>query len=286
MTELVHYAIPVFVLTMAIEAFVLFRGGHPYEPADTAASLSGGLGNLAVKAVTRGYQLAFFGFLYEHRILELAAGLGAFVALFFAEDFCYYWYHRISHEVRFFWAGHVAHHSSQRYTLATALRQSWTAPILGPIFWAPLPLLGFRPEWIVVASSISLLYQYWIHTETIRTLGPIEWVMNTPSHHRVHHGSNPQYIDKNHAGILIVWDRLFGTFEPEGEKVVYGLTKNLTTHNPFVIQAHEFVDIARDAIRAKGLRAKLRAVFGAPGAPIEGVTGYEPDAHALSGVKA
>jgi sterol desaturase/sphingolipid hydroxylase (fatty acid hydroxylase superfamily) len=260
-------AIPFFLLSMALEAFVLLRGGHPYERRDTLTSLSGGLGNLVVKAVTaKALTLALYELMYAHRIVSLGTGLGVFVALIFAEDLCYYAYHRASHEVRLFWAGHVAHHSSQRYTLATALRQSWTEPVMGVCFWLPLPLLGFRPEQVMLASSISLLYQYWIHTETIRTLGPLEWVMNTPSHHRVHHGSNERYLDKNHGGIFILWDRLFGTFEPESEKVIYGLTKNVGTFNPVVVQFHEFADIARDVRAAKSWRARLRAVFASPAA--------------------
>lgn len=258
------YAIPVFVLSMAIEAFVLFKKGHPYDAKDTAASLSGGIGVLVTGGVLKGATLAFYGLLYQHRIFDIGTGVVAWLLLIPLEDLCYYAYHRVSHEVRLFWAGHVAHHSSERYTLATALRQSWTAPILNIPFWIPLAVLGFRPEMILLQKSFSLLYQYWIHTETIGKLGIFEWVMNTPSHHRVHHGSNPQYIDRNHAGIFIIWDRLFGTFEPEDEKVVYGLTKNVETHNPFVIQTHEYVAIAHDVRAAKSWRTRLRAVFGSP----------------------
>lgn len=260
-------AIPFFVLSMMIECFVLWREGRAYDVADTAVSLSGGFGSLAVKAATKVLWFGVFYALYEHRLFDFETSAWSIVALIFAEDFCYYWYHRTSHEVRIFWAAHVAHHSSERYTLATALRQSWTAPVFGVIFWMPLPLLGFRPEHVALMSSFSLLYQYWIHTETIRTLGPLEWIMNTPSHHRVHHGSNPQYIDRNHAGIFIVWDRLFGTFEPEVEKVRYGLTKSLGSHNPLVVQFHEFRDIARDVLRARSLREALYVIFRNPGAP-------------------
>ena len=197
-------------------------------------------------------------------VVDVGSGVLAWVLLVVAEDLCYYAYHRVSHEVRLFWAGHVVHHSSRRYTLGTALRQSWTAPVLGMVFWMPLPLLGFRPEWVALMSSFSLLYQYWIHTETIGRLGPLEWVMNTPSHHRVHHGSNPQYIDRNHAGIFIVWDRLFGTFEPEGEKVVYGLTRDVGTYNPVTLQLHEFRAIAHDVQRASSFGEALRRMFENP----------------------
>jgi len=264
------YAIPVFILTMLIEAFVLFRGGNPYDAKDTAASLSGGIGVLVTGGLMKGATLALYGAIYTHRLFDIGTGALAWALLVPLEDLCYYAYHRASHEVRIFWAGHVAHHSSQRYTLATALRQSWSAPLLGIVFWMPLAFLGFRPEMILLMKSFSLLYQYWIHTETIRSLGPLELVMNTQSHHRVHHGSNPQYIDRNHAGIFIVWDRLFGTFEPEGEKVVYGLTKNIETHHPVAIQTHEFVAIARDvraAVMRGSWRGALRAMVGSPATP-------------------
>ena len=257
-------AIPLFGLSMAIEAWVLHRARHGYELADTATSLSGGVGNLVVKGLTRGLWLAVFSVLYEHRVANLGVGIGGAIALLFAEDFCFYWYHRVSHVVRLFWANHVVHHSSERYTLATALRQSWTAPILGLPFWMPLPLLGFRPEHVALMGAISLLYQYGLHTETITRLGPIEWVMNTPSHHRAHHGSNPQYLDINYGGIFIIWDRLFGTFVPEVEKPVYGITKPVRSYNPFYVQLHEFMDIARDVARARSLREALHQVFRSP----------------------
>jgi sterol desaturase/sphingolipid hydroxylase (fatty acid hydroxylase superfamily) len=189
----------------------------------------------------------------------------AFVLCFFAEDLAYYWFHRVSHERRWFWASHVVHHSSQRYNLSTALRQSWTTPITGPIFWMPLALCGFTPAMVMTAQAWSLLYQFWLHTESVRTLGPLEAVMNTPSHHRVHHGSNVEYLDRNHAGIFIIWDRLFGTFAPETEHVAYGLTKDIQTFNPLRIGFHEFAAIGRDVVRAPGLAAKLGYLLAPPG---------------------
>ena len=259
MTEPTVLAIPFFLASLLGEAFVLSRRGRGYGLKDTLASLSGGLGSLVVNGALKGVLFAWYSFLFEHRVWDAGTGWIAWVLLVPAEDLCYYWYHRASHEIRFLWATHVVHHSSERYTLGTALRQSWTAPIPHFFFWAPLPLLGFRPELIMLMSSFSLLYQYWIHTETIGTLGPLEWVMNTPSHHRVHHGSNPQYLDRNHAGIFIVWDRLFGTFEPEREKVVYGLTKNVKSFNPLWLQVHELVQIARDVAAAPSLKGAFLA---------------------------
>ncbi|MBZ4417953.1 sterol desaturase family protein [Myxococcus sp. RHSTA-1-4] len=268
--DLITPAIPVFVITVIAEALWVKKlrdegrplKGHTWK--DTLASLSMGLGNVAVNLVWKGVAFAGYLALYELTPLRMGSAPWAWVLLFFTEDLCYYGFHRVHHESRFFWASHVVHHSSQHYNLSTALRQTWTTPT-GWAFWAPLALLGFHPVMIVVQQSISLLYQYWIHTEAIGRLPrPLEWVLNTPSHHRVHHASNPRYLDKNYAGILIIWDRLFGTFEPEGEKPVYGLTKNIQTYNPVRIAFHEFAAIARDAMKPGPLRQRLGYVFRNP----------------------
>lgn len=180
-------------------------------------------------------------------------------------DFIYYWNHRFMHEVRGLWAVHVVHHSSEHYNLSTALRQP-VADVLG--VWVPYGILarvGISPYLITQARAINLLYQYWIHTETIGKLGPVETVFNTASHHRVHHGSNPQYIDRNHGSILIVWDKLFGTFEPEDEPVVYGLTKNVGSYNPAVVASHEYKDILRDVADSDTWHDRLSFVLRGPG---------------------
>jgi len=201
----------------------------------------------------------------RRRLPDLGSGPLALGAAVLGWDFIYYWNHRFMHESRYMWAIHVVHHSSERYNLSTALRQP-VADALGT--FAPyglLCLLGIRPSLVAQARAINLIYQYWIHTDTIRRLGPSERVLNTPSHHRVHHGVNPQYIDRNHGSILIVWDRLFGTFEPEGEPVVYGLTKNIETFNPVKVMSHEHVDIARDVARSTTWRERLSYVLRGPG---------------------
>ena len=180
-------------------------------------------------------------------------------------DLIYYWNHRFMHEVRALWAIHVVHHSSERYNLSTALRQP-VADVLG--VWVPYGLMsyaGVRPSLVARARELNLLYQYWIHTDTIRSLGRAEEVLNTPSHHRVHHGSNRQYIDRNHGSILIVWDRLFGTFQREEEPVVYGLTKNIGTYDPRTIATHEYRDIVRDVARSTTWRDRLGFVLRGPG---------------------
>ena len=203
--------------------------------------------------------------LWKHR---LHRGLGGPLAVGLAVlgwDFIYYWNHRFSHESRYMWAMHVVHHSSERYNLSTALRQPVADALATSIPYGALCLFGISPELVETARGVNLLYQFWIHTETIGTLGPPEAVLNTPSHHRVHHGSNRKYLDRNHGSILILWDRLFGTFEPEGEQVVYGLTKDIKTFNPVTIAGHEYVAMLRDVAAAAGWGERISYVVRGPG---------------------
>ncbi|MCA9576093.1 MAG: sterol desaturase family protein [Sandaracinaceae bacterium] len=269
----IFYVIPFFIVSMLVEWRLLVHRQREqgeligYTPKDTAASLSMGLGMLAVNAVAKLAALALYLWLFEFRLFDIPFTWWSVVLLIVAEDFCYYGFHRSHHEVRALWAAHVNHHSSTHYNLSTALRQSWTTPITGPLFWVPLPLLGFSVEMILLAQTISLVYQYWIHTELIGGMGWFEKVFNSPSHHRVHHGRNALYLDRNHGGILIIWDKLFGTFQAElpDEKVDYGLTTNIETYNPVRIAFHEWAAIVRDVRHAATLRGKLGAVFMPPG---------------------
>jgi len=275
-SNLVLYSIPAFVVLVLLE--LAWTRRHPqlrgYETRDTFASLSMGLINVGISAGAKFLSIPMFALLYEHRVVDVVAALGAWswLVLLFAEDLCYYWFHRLHHEVRVLWAAHVNHHSSQYYNLSTALRQPLLTPFTGPMFWAPLALVGFPPAMILTAQAVSLLYQFWLHTEAVDRLGPLEWFMNTPSHHRVHHGKNVPYLDKNHAGIFIIWDRLFGTFAREDEKVVYGLTTDIQTFNPLRIGFHEFGAIGRDVARAPTLGAKLGYLFAPPGWSHDGST--------------
>jgi sterol desaturase/sphingolipid hydroxylase (fatty acid hydroxylase superfamily) len=237
-----------------------------YELRDTRTSLTMGLGNVIINVGWKAVVVVVYAGLYELTPLRLDPGdWWVWVALFFADDVSYYWFHRISHESRFFWASHVVHHSSEHYNLSTALRQTWVPMTYFP-FWLWMPLVGF-PVWMVLlAQSWSLIYQFWIHTERVRRLPrPLEAILNTPSHHRVHHGSNEVYLDRNYGGILIIWDRLFRSFEPEGERVRYGLTKNIRTFNPVRVAFHEYVAMWHDFRLARGLRDKLGVVFRGPG---------------------
>jgi sterol desaturase/sphingolipid hydroxylase (fatty acid hydroxylase superfamily) len=282
--DLTLYAIPAFVVLMLAEAALdrqrrndlaeaerrpATRG---YEPRDTAASLMMGLGNRMVLIVAHAVTIGSFFWLYDHRLVTLGAAWWVWVLLFVAEDFTYYCFHRASHEVRFLWAAHENHHSSERYNLSTALRQSWTTPFTELLFYWPLPLLGFHPTMLLTQKAISLLYQFWIHTEHVDRLGLMERLFNTPSHHRVHHGTNLEYLDRNHGGILILWDRLFGTFEPERARVRYGLTKRLASFHPLTIAFHEWAALARDVRRAPTWQARLGYAFAPPGWSPDGST--------------
>lgn len=267
MPHIIVFAVPFFLATVLLETlYSSWRRMRLYERRDTLASLAMGTGNLFLGLAFKGVQLGAYTLVWRHRLFELPAhAWWVWLALLFADDFCYYWVHRFNHRVRLGWAGHVNHHSSRHFNLSTALRQSWTTLFISPWFYLPLALLGFPPLMILAMQSLNLLYQYWIHTETVSRLGPAEWVLNSPSHHRVHHGANPQYIDRNYAGIFILWDRMFGTFEPEREPVRYGLTHNIGTFNPLRIAFHEWHDLARDVLGARRLRDALGYLVMPPG---------------------
>jgi sterol desaturase/sphingolipid hydroxylase (fatty acid hydroxylase superfamily) len=276
MSRLVYYSIPAFLLTMALEALWARRRGREqrlwtgatargYQGSDSAASIAMGLGNVGIAALMQVVLLGIWTALYQLAPWHLPNVWWTWVLLLVAEDLCYYAFHRTHHGVRLFWAAHINHHSSEYYNLSTALRQSWTTPFTDLPFWLPLPLLGFAPWMILTQHAVSLLYQYWLHTETINRLGWLEHVFNTPSHHRVHHGVDAQYLDRNHGGIFIFWDKLFGTFEPERAPVHYGLTTQLGSRNLITIAFHEWAAIARDVAHARTLGDALRYVFGPPG---------------------
>ena len=204
--------------------------------------------------------------LWRRRILpDLGSGPVALALAIVGWDFIYYWNHRFMHECRYLWAVHVVHHSSEHYNLSTALRQPVADALATTLPYGTLCLLGIAPELITTARGVNLLYQFWIHTETVGRIGRAEAVLNTPSHHRVHHGSNSGYLDRNHGSILIVWDRLFGTFEPEVETVVYGLTQDIGTFDPARIATHEFAALFGDVARSAGWAERLSHVVRGPG---------------------
>ena len=266
----VTLATPLFIATIILE-IVLARFGKAkaeYETRDTAVSLAMGLGSGVAGLLTAGAAVAATLWVYQHREFTIPMGaVWAWAILFLLEDLTYYVFHRISHERRFWWAAHVNHHTSQHYNLSTALRQTWTGGLAGTwALWLPLAFMGFPPAMIAIQKGISLVYQYWIHTEAIGRMPKwFEAVFNTPSHHRVHHARNPVYLDRNYAGVLIIWDRLFGSFQPEldAEPCRYGVVKNLATFNIVRVAFHEWIGIAQDLLRAP--RHALGWLFGPPG---------------------
>jgi sterol desaturase/sphingolipid hydroxylase (fatty acid hydroxylase superfamily) len=270
MTEVLYYAVPFFILLLIVEAisFKHIEDDHlvGFERNDTRTSLTMGTGNVIINVGWKLAVVAIYAGLYELTPLRMDPHNPlTWLALFFADDFAYYWFHRVSHENRVFWASHVVHHSSRHYNLSTALRQTWVPMTYLP-FWLPLLALGFPPWMVLLAQSWSLIYQFGLHTERIvRLPWPLELVLNTPSHHRVHHGANEQYLDRNYGGILIIWDRLFGSFEPEGERVRYGLTKNIETFNPVSVAFHEYIALWHDVRRAGSWRERFGHVWHGPG---------------------
>ena len=268
---IITYAIPGFVILIVAEMLYIryFKRGGAYNVGDSASSLMMGFGNQVAGLLFGGILVWSFYAAYQFHIFNIGWTWWSMALCFFGEDCAYYWFHRTAHERRWFWASHVIHHSSQHYNLTTALRQTWTGTLsLSFIFWLPLVIIGFPPAMVLMFSAISLVYQFWIHTEAIdRFPRWFEAVMNTPSHHRVHHATNARYLDANYAGVLIIWDRLFGTFVPEdaAEKPRYGIISNLGSFNPFRIAAHEWAGIWRDVTHAKSLGEVWGYLFGPPG---------------------
>ena len=269
--DLSLFAIPLYLLAVALEA--LWSRRHAlawYRGRDTFVSLCMLVLSGLVELLPRLVAVLLMIQLHEISPLRdvVERQWWAWLLLFFLDDFSYYWFHRANHEVRLLWAGHVNHHSSQYLNLGTALRQGVGERVHKFLFWMWLPLMGFDPGMIITMISINLFYQFWIHTQAVRRMPRwFEFVFNTPSHHRVHHASNVRYLDCNHGGVLIVWDRLFGTFSPEidAEPVVYGLTKNIDGNSVWTVLAHEYAAIWRDVRRADHWGDKLRYLFLAPG---------------------
>ncbi len=264
-----EYAVPGFVALVLIEMLWARRARRDaYEPRDTLTSLAFGLGSTVSALLFGGVFVALYMGLWEFRLFDVPWTWWAFALCFVLDDLKYYWVHRFGHRVRWFWASHVNHHSSQHYNLSTALRQTWTGFLtLGFVFALPLVMLGFHPAMIAICGGFNLIYQFWIHTEAIDRMPRwFEAVMNTPSHHRVHHATNPRYLDRNYAGVFIVWDKLFGTFEPEvrGEKIRYGIVKQLGSFNLLWAVFHEWIGIAQDMWRAPW-KHKLSYLLREPG---------------------
>jgi len=268
-TDLVQLALLLLIPLELLFASAM-RAKAEYDVRDTLANVAMSIGSIFFWGMYSGIFMTAVYLAYRHRLTDIPFAWWSFALAFVLEDLRYYVWHRISHRSRWFWASHVIHHSSQHFNLSTNLRQSWTSQFSGLILMnVPMAFIGFHPSLVALAFTVNLLYQFWIHTETIDKLPAwFEWLLNTPSHHRVHHARNARYLDANYAGVFMIWDRLFGTFvaERREEPPDYGLVHNLATFNPLRIALHEYVGIARDQARAGlTLKDRLGYLFGPPG---------------------
>lgn len=282
----VAYAVPGFLLLIFVEFYFYLRKRNKLNTAymkDAGASIGMGLGStfidIAMKAIALGYLFWFYQFrifdnLGPSSVEEFAswtwqkAHLWVWFFAFLMQDFMFYWHHRLSHEIRLLWAAHVNHHSSQNLNFAVALRQSWLELLYKDMWYIPLAIIGIHPLMILTLHQLNLIYQFLPHTEVVHRMPKwFEYIFNTPSHHRVHHSSNLRYLDKNYGGVLIIWDRWFGTFQKEldKEKCVYGITTNIETNNLFKIAFHELANIINDVKNAPNWKAKLNYIFNSPG---------------------
>lgn len=258
---------PVFILCVGWEMWYWHGKSAVYSVRDTVSNAALALMHQGADALAWVAVIGVYWWLYRYRLFDFQTSAWSVLGLLLAQDFFYYWFHRASHRIRWMWASHVTHHSSERLNLSTAFRQNITYPISGMwLFWLPLAWMGFHPEHIIAAVALSLGFQFFVHTQAVGRLGWLEYVFNTPSHHRVHHARNPRYIDRNYAGVLIIWDKLFGTYveEDPATPCEYGIVRQVHSHNPLVLTFHEWIAMFRDAARADSLRARLGQLFGPP----------------------
>jgi sterol desaturase/sphingolipid hydroxylase (fatty acid hydroxylase superfamily) len=258
---------PIFVVCMTLEFLSLRRRRkQTYTMHETRTNIVLALSHAVSDGIAWTLLLGLFYWFYQHRLFEIPLNAWSVLLLFLLQDFFYYWFHRGSHRIRWMWASHVTHHSSETMNLSTALRQSLTYPLSGMwIFWLPLAWIGFKPEQVILIVAVNLGYQFFVHTESVRRLPKVfEAVFNTPSHHRVHHARNPQYIDRNYAGVLVIWDKLFGSFVPEEAPCDYGITRQIHTRNPLTMMFHEWRDMFADVGRAGPLRQRLKHLWAPP----------------------
>jgi sterol desaturase/sphingolipid hydroxylase (fatty acid hydroxylase superfamily) len=262
------YSIPVFFLLIGIELFIdkLRKTGY-YRLQDAVSNINAGITEQLTAPFLKIFVIGLYVWIYDqYKLFEIQSNVISWLILFLAVDFFYYWFHRLAHEINFLWGGHVVHHQSEEYNLSVALRQGAFQKIGSFAFYLPLALIGFNPVMFFVVSQLQILYQFWIHTKTINLLpAPVEFLFNTPSHHRVHHGRNPKYLDKNHGGMLIIWDRMFGTFQKEEEAVVYGITTPLNTWNPLRAQLDFWKELAANFIITKKFVDKFKLLLFPPG---------------------
>jgi sterol desaturase/sphingolipid hydroxylase (fatty acid hydroxylase superfamily) len=264
---ILYHALPALAVLFIIE-LVLNIKEHRHDNKDMLASISLAAGTIPLSFLTTGIIVFTYSLIYQYRLFTLPINTWwCWLIVFFGDDFSYYWYHRMSHQVRFFWASHMVHHSSEKFNLASGLRVPWTSNLTGTfLFWAWMPLFGIEPAMVIAMKSASVAYQFWMHTERIRKMPSwFEAIFNTPSHHRVHHSSDVEYLDKNHAGTLIIWDKIFGTYQEETFSPKYGLTENINSFNPIAIEFFEWKNIVKDFRKTKRVKHMLQYLFNPPG---------------------
>ena len=268
---LVKLSIPIYTIVIAIEIlYSYWKQKKYYSTKGLLSNLYLTALNFSLDIVVRGICLGVLWYFYQFKFTEINKVIHPAIywsALLFAEDFAFYWMHRIDHYCRFFWAVHVTHHSSEEFNLTVGLRSSVFQPLYRFIYFIPLSFVGFDPLDVMFMYAATQIHGILIHTKAVGKLGFLELFLTTPSHHRVHHASNIRYLDKNMGMVFIIWDRLFGTFEEEieGEEVIYGLTENLKSHNPMTMIFHEWLSILEDLKKQTSIKNKLMYVFGPPG---------------------
>lgn len=275
--DYIALAIPLFFLLMGLElAWSAWSGRRVYRFNDSVANLGCGIGSQIVGAFTKTLIFGVYLWVYDNwRLFTLETNALTLLITFLLLDMLYYWFHRLSHEVNFLWAAHIVHHQSEEYNLSVALRQSWWQGLFSFWFYVPIAVLGVHPAVILTVGAFVTLYQFWIHTKAVGRMGPFEWLFNTPSHHRVHHGSDPKYIDRNHAGTLIIWDKLFGTFQREEEEPVYGITTQLRTWDPLKANFHYWAELGSLARRCTHWTDRVRVFLKPPGWRPEELGGFD-----------
>lgn len=263
--NIILYAAPVMIALVGFEWYLSYKDKKDfYDGKDTLAALVIGLINVGMSAAIKVVTFGIILFAYNFVPWSIPMTWWSFVLCLFWLDFWRYWAHRIAHENRFWWATHVTHHNSEKYNWSVSFRLSWTQHIK-IVFFIPVALAGFHPVVFFIVHQLAVLYQFWIHTEYIVKLPrPIEYFFTTPSHHRVHHATNEKYLDKNYGSTFIIWDRMFGTFQPEEERPSYGLTTQVKSYNPITLNFHEWSDIVRDVRRSRSLKEAYVMIFGRP----------------------
>ncbi len=276
--SLIIFAIPVFFLLIGIELLIAkMKNLSYYRMNDAIANLSCGIGSQVSGIFLKTFTFIGYTYLYDHSIWKIENNILTFILLFIGVDFFYYWFHRLAHEISFLWGSHVVHHQSEEYNLTVALRQAWLQGAFSWVFYLPLAVVGFSPGVFITIASLQTLYQFWIHTKLIGKMNPaFEYVFNTPSHHRVHHGVNPKYIDRNHGGTLIIFDRWFGTFQLEEEEVVYGITKQTNSWNPLWVNFEYWIDLFKEAFRVRKIKNFFLMMYKMPGWKPEELGGVQP----------